>query len=70
MSGHIVDLYWSLLLNVAPFCKHAKRGRGGLQLFSQKGDFFHKKMLFLNNIECCAKFIEYALHVLKILYNF
>ena len=62
MSGHIVDLYWSLLLNVAPFCKHAKRGRGGLGPFSQKGDFFHKK--------CCAKLIEYALYALKILNNF
>ena len=44
MSGHIVDLYWSLLLNVAPFCKHAKRGRGGVW-----GPFLKKVTFFIKN---------------------
>ena len=45
MSGHIVDLYWSLLLNVAPFCKHAKRGRGVWDPFLKKVTFFIKNAI-------------------------
>ena len=51
-----------------PFCKHAKGGF--FETLFSKRCLFHKKMLFLININCCPKFLEYALHVLKILYNF
>ena len=44
-----------------------KGGRGGGgeifgALFSKKVPFFHKKVLFLANIACCPKFLEYALY--------
>ena len=69
MSGHIPDLYWDLLLNVDPFANMQRGNFWGP--FSLKGAFFHKKkMLFLVNINCCLKFLEYALNVLKTLYNF
>ena len=38
-------------------------GEGG---FFQKNAFFHKNVPFLANIECCPKFIEYALLILSI----
>ena len=38
-------------------------GEGG---FFQKNAFFHKNVSFLANIECCPKFIEYALLILSI----
>ena len=41
MSGHILDLYWDLLLNADPFT-NMQRG-DFLGPFSQKGAFFHKK---------------------------
>ena len=75
MPGHIL-LYCIQLSNTAPFCKnytklyfdakHLEKGlnrRGEIfgALFSKKVAFFHKKVPFLANIECCPKFLEYAL---------
>ena len=72
-AGHILDLYCIRLLNAAPFCenytklyfdaKHLEKGLnseggGGGEIF---GALFHKKVLFLTNIERCPKFLEYAL---------
>ena len=65
---HILDLYCIRLSNAAPFYKNyvklhfdAKHLEKGLN----RGDFWcfflKKKVSFLANIECCPKFLEYAL---------
>ena len=50
--------------------KHLEKGlhwkwvRGGVKFlgaFFSKASFFHKKVIFVANIECCPKFLEYAL---------
>ena len=33
-----------------------------LEHFFKKVNFFHQKVPFLANIECCPKFLEYAMH--------
>ena len=77
LSGHILGLYCVRLSNTAPFCekclklsfdaKHLVKGlnRGGLfeALSSNKVSFFINSAPFLANIECCPKFLEYALVV-------
>ena len=75
--AHILDLYCVQLLNAAPFCKNytklcfdAKHLEKGLNrevkflvpFFQKKYPFSKKKKIpFLANIECCPKFLEYAL---------
>ena len=68
-AGHILDLYCIRLSNAAPFCenytkfdtKHLEKGlnRG------ERGEIFGT---LLANIECCPKFLEYALLCLTILW--
>ena len=69
-SGHILDLCCVRLSNAARFCenyanlyfvaKHLEKGfnRGRGEIL---GAFFLKKVPLLDNIECCPKFLEYAL---------
>ena len=74
-TGHILDLYCVRLSKAVPFCKNYTKlyfdgkhlekefNRGEIfgVLFSKKSALFHKKVLFLANIERCPKFLEYAL---------
>ena len=44
-------------------------GRGQVGEFYQKSALFHKNGPFLANIECCPKFLEYALEEGRTLYG-
>ena len=69
-TGNVLVLYCVWLSNAAPFCENyanlyfdAKHLEKGLNTRELKffGPFFHKKVPFLANIECCPKSLEYAL---------
>ena len=82
LPEHVLDLYCVRLSSTAPFCeKYAKlyfdtkhlekglnRGGGFGALFSKKVHFFHKQVPLIANIECCPKFLEYALFAVSLQY--
>ena len=59
--------FWTILtVKCCPLyfdAKHLENGQWHFwSIFFKKVNFFHQKVPFLANIECCPKFLEYAMH--------